>query len=119
MYLEDDQMKLLFERIHRWLKPQGELFFRESCRVKRIKNTTDGYYANYRTLFEYDQLVKDFTLVKEGHIQAYVHAFADPLQCYWHCKRELIQTFVIFPIDHVGNHITEISAAARSFTQPI
>ncbi len=87
MYLEDDQMKLLFDRIHSWLKPQGELFFRESCRVKRIKNTTDGYYAHYRTLFEYDQLVKDFTLVKEGHIQAYVHAFADPLQCYWHCKK--------------------------------
>jgi phosphoethanolamine N-methyltransferase len=62
MYLEDHQMKLLIERIHRWLKPQGELFFRESCAVKRIKNTTDGYYANYRTLAEYDELVKKFTL---------------------------------------------------------
>ena len=87
MYLEDDQMKLLFDRIHRWLKLQGELFFRESCRVKRVLNTDDGYYAHYRTLAEYDNLVKKFTLVKEGHIQAYVHAFADPLQCYWHCKK--------------------------------
>jgi phosphoethanolamine N-methyltransferase len=90
MYLEDDQIKILFDRIQRWLKPSGELFFRESCRVKRIKNTKDGYYAHYRTLAEYDELVEDFTLLKEGHIQAYVHAFADPLQCYWHCKKKLI-----------------------------
>ncbi len=40
------------------------------------------------TLAEYDPLVKEFILVKEGHIQAYVHAFADPLQCYWHCKKD-------------------------------
>ena len=85
--IEDAPIKILFERIHRWLKPQGELFFRESCRVKRIKNTDNGYYAHYRTLAEYDELVKNFTLVKEGHIQAYVHAFADPLQSYWHCKK--------------------------------
>lgn len=87
MYLEDPQVKILIERIHSWLKPQGELFFRESCAIKRIKNTTNGYYAHYRTLAEYDALVKEFTLVKEGHIQAYVHAFADPLQCYWHCRK--------------------------------
>jgi phosphoethanolamine N-methyltransferase len=87
MYLEDAQMKLLMKRIHRWLKPQGEIFFRESCAVKRIKNTQSGYYAHYRTLAEYDALIKDFTLLKEGHIQAYVHAFADPLQCYWHCRK--------------------------------
>jgi phosphoethanolamine N-methyltransferase len=88
MYLEDTQMKLLIQRIHRWLKPQGELFFRESCAVARIKNTKDGYYAHYRTLAEYDELIKEFTLLKEGHIQAYVYAFADPLQCYWHCKKD-------------------------------
>lgn len=87
MYLEDEQMKLLCDRIHSWLKPQGDLFFRESCAVKRKKNTTNGYYAHYRTLAEYDALLKAFTLVKEGHIQAYVHAFADPLQCYWHCRK--------------------------------
>ncbi len=87
MYLEDDQMNLLIERIHTWLKPQGELFFRESCAVTRTKNTTQGYYAHYRTLAEYDTLIKNFTLLKEGHIQAYVHAFADPLQCYWHCRK--------------------------------
>ncbi|HEX2579869.1 MAG TPA: methyltransferase domain-containing protein [Rhabdochlamydiaceae bacterium] len=87
MYLEDDQIIILIERIYDWLKPHGELFFRESCALKRIKNTRDGYYAHYRTLAEYDALIKGFTLVKEGHIQAYVHAFADPLQCYWHCKK--------------------------------
>lgn len=88
MYLEDDQMKLLFKRMHQWLKPQGELFFRETCAVVRRTNTKDGYYAHYRTLAEYDTIIKNFTLLKEGHIRAYVYAFADPLQCYWHCRKD-------------------------------
>ena len=88
MYLEDDQMRLLIQRIHRWLKPQGELFFRESCAVTRITNTQNGYFAHYRTLAEYDESIKKFTLLKEGHIKAYVHEFADPLQCYWHCRKD-------------------------------
>lgn len=87
MYLEDPSMKLLMQRIHQWLTPQGELFFRETCAIKRRKNTQNGYYAHYRTLAEYDALVRPFTLIKEGHVQAYVNAFADPLQCYWHCRK--------------------------------
>jgi len=89
MYLEDQEVEVLIKRIHGWLTPQGELFFRESCDVTRSKNTKNGYYAHYRTLSYYDQLVNEkFTLLKEGHIQAYVHCFADPLQCYWHCRKK-------------------------------
>lgn len=87
MYLEDEQMKLLFKQIHHWLKPRGELFFRETCAIHRTLNTKDGYFAHYRTLTEYDKAIKNFTLLKEGHVQAYVYAFADPLQCYWHCRK--------------------------------
>jgi phosphoethanolamine N-methyltransferase len=88
MYLEDEQMKLLVQSIHRWLKPQGELFFRESCAVVRTESSAKGYYAHYRSLAEYDALVKKrFTLLKEGHVKAYVYAFADPMQCYWHCRK--------------------------------
>jgi phosphoethanolamine N-methyltransferase len=89
MYLEDKEVEDLMERIDRWLKPAGALFFRESCDVSRSKNTKNGYYAHYRTLSYYDQLVnKRFILVKEGHIRAYVNCFADPLQCYWHCRKK-------------------------------
>lgn len=91
MYLEDDEVEVLMKRIARWLKPAGELFLRESCDVTRSKNTKNGYYAHYRTLSYYDKLVKGkFTLVKEGHIRTYVNCFADPLQCYWHCRKKAI-----------------------------
>jgi phosphoethanolamine N-methyltransferase len=88
MYLEDDEVEVLLSRIHRWLKPHGELFFRESCDVSRSKNTRNGYFAHYRSLWEYDDFVKEkFTLLKEGHMKTYVDYFADPLQCYWHCQK--------------------------------
>ncbi|MBS0647927.1 MAG: methyltransferase domain-containing protein [Verrucomicrobia bacterium] len=88
MYLEDHEVEVLLDRIHRWLRPEGELFFRESCDVMRSKNTKNGYFAHYRSLSEYDAFVKEkFTLLKEGHLRTYVHCFADPLQCYWHCRK--------------------------------
>lgn len=88
MYLEDDEMELLLHRIARWLKPSGELFFRESCDLKRSGPKKSGYHVNYRSLAEYDMAVKKhFKLVKEGNIKTYVYHFADPFQCYWHCRK--------------------------------
>jgi phosphoethanolamine N-methyltransferase len=90
MYLEDDEMELLLQRIARWLKPSGELFFRESCDLKRSGTKKSGYHVNYRSLAEYDAVVKKhFTLVKEGNIKTYVYHFADPFQCYWHCQKQI------------------------------
>ena len=31
MYLEDAELKNLFSKLLRWLRPNGYLFFRESC----------------------------------------------------------------------------------------
>jgi Methyltransferase domain. len=90
MFLEDDETEILMNRIYKWLKPGGELFFRESCAIIRSKGETGGYYAHYRPLSFYDSLVaKKFTLIKEGHINTYLLNFADPLQCYWHSKKTM------------------------------
>lgn len=89
MFLEDDEVERLMGRIYRWLNPQGALFFRESCDFLRSKSSKERYFAHYRAIFEYDTLVKKsgFTLLKEGHIQAYIFAFGDPFQCYWSCRK--------------------------------
>ncbi len=87
MYLEDSEIEVLMDRIQRWLKPEGELFFRESCSATRQMSNDPTYYVHYRELSYYDEIVKKrFALLKEGHIQAHVDAFANPLQCFWYCK---------------------------------
>jgi SAM-dependent methyltransferase len=88
MYLEDRETLELIEKIGDWLKPNGELFFRESCAAARSHAKRRDYHVNYRTLDYYDALVKrHFRLINEGHIQAYVNHFADPFQCFWHARR--------------------------------
>lgn len=90
MYLEDEEVSVLMDRIQRWLKPKGDLFFRESCSACRKKSPLSGYVAHYRDLLYYDEAVKKrFFLVKEGHIKAHVDAFANPFQCFWLCKKIL------------------------------
>lgn len=87
MYLEEGEVEILLERMDQWLKPKGEIFVRESCAARYVKNTEGDYHAHYRTLFDYDTMLKKrFWVVKEGHIQAHVDAFANPLQCFWHCR---------------------------------
>ncbi|MES2272638.1 MAG: methyltransferase domain-containing protein [Chlamydiota bacterium] len=88
LYLDDSEVELLMDRIHAWLKPNGELFFRETCKLIRSTSMFPGYFANYRTLSYYDSLVKKrFHLLKEGHIKTYVDCFGDPLQGFWHCQK--------------------------------
>lgn len=80
MYLKDAETKQLIERIYNWLKPSGQLFFRESCALK----TTTKKHVTYRSLGYYDSLIKKrFRLIREGHLHTYVKYFSTPLQCYW------------------------------------
>lgn len=89
LYLEDVEVEVLLDRIHQWLSPSGMLFFRETCDPVRSNNSTNGYFAQYRTLSFYDAAVKEkFTILKEGSIQAYIDCFADPTQCYWLVKKK-------------------------------
>lgn len=87
MYLEDEEVSLLIDRIHRWLKPQGQFFFRESCALIRNQANWHGYYAHYRTANEIESYLKNFTILKEEYLKTYVDFFADPMQLCWLCKK--------------------------------
>lgn len=87
MYLEDDEVSLLIIRIHSWLKPQGQFFFRESCALVRSKAKLHGYSAHYRTARQLEGFLKKFAILKEDYIKTYVDFFADPMQLYWLCKK--------------------------------
>ena len=88
LYLEDEEIELLLNRVHQWLVPGGELFFRESCDLVRSSSKKEGYFAHYRPPSFYEGIAKrKFTVLKEDYIRTYVDCFADPLQCFWHCKK--------------------------------
>jgi SAM-dependent methyltransferase len=88
LYLNDREVSLLFEKIHHWLKPHGELFFRESCNLVRTNSQAKDYFAIYRPLAEYDGFLKRrFSIIHDDHLKSYIYEYGNPFQCYWHCRR--------------------------------
>ncbi len=89
MYLEDEELASMARKLHRWLKPGGHLFFLESCAATRRKRD-DTYYATYRTMGEYEQLMSPlFNSIRSGSLQTYIDLKADPFKCFWlYCKEE-------------------------------
>jgi phosphoethanolamine N-methyltransferase len=87
MYLENQEVEELRNRLCSWLKPNGHLFFRESCSaVERMRE--DNYYARFRTMFYYTQLFKEkLCLVQQESIKVYEEHFANPFQCFWLLKK--------------------------------
>jgi phosphoethanolamine N-methyltransferase len=89
MYLNDQEIALLRDRIHQWLRVGGTLFFRESClwegsTLGSLKNNP----ARYRPDIHYTSLFKDhFRLLHQGNIKVYEQRFNRPNQCYWlYCR---------------------------------
>jgi SAM-dependent methyltransferase len=90
LYLEDKDVSILIRRIHDWLSLNGMLFFRETCDVKPSMSPKQGYVAYYRPPVFYENLIQEgFEILQEGHLQTYVDCFADPLHCYWLCKKRV------------------------------
>ena len=88
MYLEDREVRQLIDQLHRALSPNGELFFRESCDLLRSMSQKPGYFAHYRTIGEYtDLLEKKWKILKEGEMKTYIYCFCDPFQCFWHARK--------------------------------
>lgn len=83
LYLENEELALLTERLRKWVKPSGHLFFRESCEATSRISSKNGYYAHYRSCWDYEQLFRNWKLVKQGSICAYEKLLADPFKCYW------------------------------------
>ena len=89
MYLDDQQIALLRDRIRQWLRVGGTLFFRESCLLEvstpgSLKNNPARYRPDiyYTSLFE-----DDFRLLHQGNIKVYEKRFNRANQCYWlYCR---------------------------------
>ena len=90
MYLDDQQMILLRDRIRRWVRVGGTVFFRESCFLEgatglSLKNNP----AIYRLDSQYTHLFEDdFSLLHRGNVRAYEQRFNNPSQCYWLFRRD-------------------------------
>ena len=89
MYLDDQQMMLLHDRIRQWIRVGGTIFFRESC----IAGETGGLPtkdnpARYRPDSQYASLFEDnFRLLHRGNVKVYEQRFNNPYQCYWLFQR--------------------------------
>jgi len=83
MYLDDEEVRILAQRLTGWLRKKGILFFRESCAAKTLfPSGIDP--AIYRTLHFYTQLFHNqLTFVREDSVKVSIQTFANPFQCFW------------------------------------
>ena len=90
MYLDDQQIVLLHNRIRQCLKGGGTLFFRESCLWDGLtQGSLKNNPARYRPEIQYTRLFEDgFSLLHRGNVKAYEQRFNDTSQCYWLFRRD-------------------------------
>ena len=92
MYLDNQQIVLLRDRIRQWLRIGGTLFFRESC---VWEGATSGSLRNnparYRSDSHYTRIFEDdFRLLHQGNVKVYEQRFNDSSQCYWLFRRDKV-----------------------------
>ena len=99
MYLEDDQVEIVINRITQWLKPKGHFFFRESCITDSkgnppLKSTaSDAQHSHFHSYYRDPQfylalLDKNFDLVFQGNIKVYEEKYNNPNQLFWLFKKK-------------------------------
>jgi phosphoethanolamine N-methyltransferase len=89
MYLDDQQMVLLRDRIRLWIRVGGTVFFRESCFAGASGGpSSKDNPARYRPDSQYTRLFEDdFRLLHRGNVKVYEQRFNNPYQCYWLFQR--------------------------------
>ena len=89
MYLDDQQMVLLRDRIRLWIRVGGTVFFRESCFVGSTRGLpSKDNPARYRLDSQYTRLFEDgFGLLHRGNVRVYEERFHNNNQCYWLFQR--------------------------------
>ncbi len=85
MYLDDAQIEQLRDRIHRWLREGGKVFFRESCFVGSMGTPPSlDNPTRYRSDEEYTGLFEThFKLLYRGNVKVYEERYNNPHQHYW------------------------------------
>ena len=89
MYLDDQQIALLRDRMRLWTRAGGTAFIRESCFVGSTWGSpSKDNPARYRSDSEYMRLFEDgFELLHRGNVKVYEERFNNPHQCYWLFQR--------------------------------
>ena len=87
MYLRDDDARVLCDRIEKWLKPEGELFLRESC-VSASNPNRPNSHAHYRDPEFYEDLfIQKFSLLSKGNVVIYEQRYGNSNQRWWLFKK--------------------------------
>ena len=83
MYLTDDEISRLGDRIYQWLKPEGLFFFRESCVSSSNPSRAHGNTQYRAPKFYADLLLSKFIPVFQGNVAIYEQNYENPNQCWW------------------------------------
>lgn len=102
MYLEDDEVKDIRDRIHQWLKPDGQVFFRESCitdskgnpprdSTSSKKDPSHSHsHSHYRDpKFYLDLFQAKFDLESQGNIAIYEQKYNNPNQLFYLFRKKV------------------------------
>jgi len=89
MYLDDQQIALLRDRLRGWLRTNGMIFFRESCFVGASGQAYESdEITRYRSDVHYMQLFENwFELRHRGNVKVYEQRYNNPHQYYWLYQR--------------------------------
>ena len=91
MYLSDAEVAAFFQNCLKWLKPGGQLFFRESCMHRSGDAARSFNPSRYRHPTEYFNAALDgriesnmrLCVLEHGRIATYVKVKNNPNQFYW------------------------------------
>lgn len=87
MYLQNEEVRALLQRIHGWLRPQGKFFFRESC-VSPSNPNSRHPHSHYRDPQRYEKkLEAHFRILQHGNVKIYERKYNNPNQLWWLCER--------------------------------
>ena len=89
MYLDEEEIAILRDKVRGWLRAEGMVFFRESCFVGASGRAyKSDEITRYRSDVQYMELFEDgFTLRHRGNVKVYEQRFGNPHQHYWLYQR--------------------------------
>lgn len=87
-YLEDHEVKTLISRIYAWLKPGGNVFFREGIKtnyegVIPPKSENPAHFRSSEEVYNEWFSQTNFHIVNKGNLKTYEIVFDNPNQRYW------------------------------------
>jgi phosphoethanolamine N-methyltransferase len=87
MYLEDEQVLALLDRVREWLRPGGTFFLRESCRTASDPSAPHPNTHYRDPEFYATALAERFTVSAHANVRVYEQRLANPNQLIWLAQR--------------------------------